>query len=398
MNGQVPVSTFRCPPVVVTGRHSTRQAGDRLRALVGKPAGVLLAVDPALLDLGLAAPIQEAVADAGFRAIVASDFGPELTADQVNAAADNARLAGCEVVVGVGGGSVLDAAKLIAMLVRNPGPVEARTGQLEPAAVRAPLILVPTTVGTGAEVTRISMVTIEGEKRIVSGDSLIPDIAILDPICVEQLPSGVVGSTGMDALAHAVESIMSLARSAMTEILAFRAIEVILDRLEVAYDGDPAARGDMLWGAHLAGLALNAGVVLGHSLAYSAARLKPMAHGTSCALALPYTLAYNQHLAGPLAERLALALTRGASTRLADAAEVVQSIAENVDQPTNLNAALIPEGAEPEMARICVENYPRPNNPEAMTLERVTRLVETMRIGDLSAAFAVTCDRSGVEA
>jgi alcohol dehydrogenase len=394
MNGQVPISTFLCPPVVVTGRHSIRQVGDRLLTLVGKPGSVLLAVDPALLDLGLAAPAQEALADAGFRAIVASDFGPELTADQVNAAASTARLAGCEVVAGIGGGSVLDAAKLIAMLVRNPGPVEERIGQLDPATARAPLALAPTTVGTGAEVTRIAMVTVEGEKRIVGGDSLIPDVAILDPVCVELLPPAIVGSTGMDALAHAVESIMSLAKSAMTETLAFRSIELIRDRLEVAYDGDAAARGDMLWGAHLAGLALNAGVVLGHSLAYSAARLKPMAHGTSCALALPYALAYNQHLADPLAERLALALTRGTSARLADAAQAVQSIAENVGQPTNLSAALIPEGAEAEMARICVENYPRPNNPETMTLERVTRLVETMRLGDLSAAFAVTCDRS----
>jgi alcohol dehydrogenase class IV len=389
------VSTFLSPRVVVSGRASVRQLGERLLTLAGEPKTVLLAVDRALRDLGLAGPAEEALAEAGFRTIVACDFGPELTADQVNAATQTARSEGCDAVVGIGGGSVLDAAKLIAVLLKQPGDVEARIGQLDPATERAALVLIPTTVGTGAEVTRISMVTVGSEKKIVGGDSLIPDLAILDPNFVEGLPPGVVGATGMDALAHAVEAVMSLNRSTMTETVAFRAIDLIRDRLEPAYGGEVSARGEMLTGAHLAGLALNAGVVIGHSLAYSAARLKPMAHGTSCALALPYALAYNQHLADPISERLALALTRGASARLIDAAEAVQSIAENVGQPTNLNSASIPEGAESEMARICVENYPRPNNPEPMTLERVTRLVETMRIGDLGAAFAVTSGQLG---
>jgi alcohol dehydrogenase class IV len=355
-----------------------------------QPPPVLLAVDQFLVQTGLSEVVVSALREAGLESVVVSDFGPELVAEQIDAATEIARTAGCVAVVGVGGGTVLDAAKMIALLLTNAATVRDHLGQLAPAVHRVPLALIPTTVGTGAEVTRISMVSVDGSKKIIAAEVLIPDLAILDPIFVENLPPQVVGATGMDALAHAVESIMSLSSTPLTEAAAYAAIDILGEHLAAAYDGNVEARGHLLVAANLAGLALNAGVVLGHSLAYSAARLAPLSHGASAALALPYTIAYNGALSTGTAVRLAGALTNGRSGRLRDAADAVRELSQRVGQPTTLTEAGIPVGGETEMARTCVEEYPRPTNPERITLVRVAVLVEAMRSGDLAAAFAVT--------
>lgn len=383
------ISTFLSPPKVMSGRASSLEIGRITAGGSASVSRVLLAVDPALVELGLADGVQKALADADIGFSLVSAFGPELTVEQVDSAVRIARDEGCEAVVGVGGGSVLDAAKVIAVLIENRDMAPDDLDAVGSANSRSPLSLLPTTCGTGSEVTRVSMVSVGNHKRIVVGDVLIPDIAILDPSFLDSLPSGVVGSTGMDALAHAVESVMSTTRSAMTQLVAFEAMTIITAHLRSAHEGDRHSREQMQWASHLAGLALNAGVVIGHSLAYSAARLKPMPHGTSCALALPYAIAYNRRLPDALAKRLASTITAGASTDLYDAAEAVVQLARDVGQPTNLDEAGVPPDSEAEIARICVTDYPRPTNPEGITAESVERLVMTMRDGDLSGSFAV---------
>ena len=129
--------------------------------------------------------------------------------------------------------------------------------------------------------------------------------------------------------------------------------------------------------------------MLGHSLAYSAARMAPLTHGASAALALPYTIAYNHALGRDTAARLARALTRDKSDQLRDAAETVLQLSKRVGQPTTLTEARIPNGDEAEIARICVEEYPRPSNPVPITFAGVASLVEAMRSGDLDTAFSV---------
>lgn len=390
MTAAVPFTTFLAPPAVLDGRSSTMAVGARLRTLVGGPRAVLVAADRFVRDVPAFDDLLTSLTSAGLEPVVSSDFGPELTAEQVDAAFDTARSARCAAVVGVGGGSVLDAAKMIAVLLFHSGSAREYLGTLASNVRRVPLVLAPTTVGTGAEVTRVSMVSVDGIKKIVAGDVLVPDLAVLDAAFVDGLPPTVIGSTGMDALAHAVEAVMSTARSATTEVLSFAAITSIVANLKAAYEGDHDARESMLTAAHLAGLSLNAGVVLGHSLAYSAARIRPMPHGTSCALALPYVLAYNQNLEAGLAARLASELTSGASIELEDAARAVSELARAVGQPTTLSEAGLPDDAVDEMARVCVGDYPRPTNPEPITLALVTQLVESMRTGDLTAAFAIT--------
>lgn len=352
---------------------------------------VLVAADRVLADRGLLGGLLTGLEGAGFEAHVVTDFGPELTDAQVDAAATRAREVGAVAVVGLGGGSVLDAAKMIAVLGANEGKSADWFGVTVPPKGRVGLVLVPTTVGTGAEVTRISMILEGGEKRIASSITMVPDLVVLDPELVAGLPPSVTASTALDALAHAAESFMSTSSTVLTEADALSAIELVIANLPAAHAGDAAARGQLLVAAYRAGLALNAGVVLGHSLGYAINHEKAMAHGATTGLALAYTIAYN---AAGLDERkrrqLALALTAGDSEDLRDAATAVKGLVALVQHPTSLDEAGIRVGAEPEMARRTVELYPRPTNPEPMDLPRVEALLYAMRSGDLAAAFATT--------
>lgn len=384
-------TNFLCPAVTWMGRGSAAALGEGLQAILGVPPGqVLLAVDPAIEGSSLLDGVLASLRDVGYTALLLTDFGPELHDDQVDSAARKAREARVGAVVGIGGGSVLDAAKMISLLVTNEGASRDWLGVVEPDRPRSPLVLMPTTIGTGAEVTRISMITIDGEKRVSSCRSFVPELVVLDPGFVDGLPASVKGSTGMDALAHATESVMSTTSSPITELHAFEAIRIIVADLPAAYDGDIEATGRVQWAAYLAGLALNAGVVLGHSLAYAINHEKPLPHGTTCAVALPYCIAYNQHLEPRLATALARALTQGASEDLKFAAETVKALAQRVGQPTDLEEAGVPAGTEDAMATRCVEVYPRPTNPEPMDKARVRNLIDAMRAGDLRLAFAVT--------
>lgn len=389
---RVAPASFLAPTATWAGRGSlTSLADGLLAARAGALGSVLVAVDRALLEHASLRETLDQLRSSGVETLeVVSDFGPELTSEQVDAAARRAREIGATAVVGIGGGSVLDAAKMIALLATNEGTSADWFGVVEPTTPRPVLALVPTTVGTGAEVTRISMITDGGEKRIASSRSFVPDLVVLDADLVAGLPPHVVAATGLDALAHAAESVMSTSSTPITEHNALGAISIVMADLAAAYGGDADATGRLLVAAYLAGLALNSGVVLGHSLGYAINHEKPMAHGTTTGLALPYTLAYNQHLEPRKRALLASALTGGRTQDLREAATDVVGLIRTIEQPASLDEAGLPPGVEDEMARRTVDLYPRPTNPEPMDTARVRLLLDAMRAGDLDRAFAVT--------
>jgi alcohol dehydrogenase class IV len=162
-----------------------------------------------------------------------------------------------------------------------------------------------------------------------------------------------------------------------------------MGNIDRAFAGDAGALSRCLWASHLAGQALNAGVVLGHSLAYCLAFEHPMAHGTSCALARPYCLAYNQELPEGLASSLSMAITQGHSENLRVAAQYVLDTSVRLGLPTTLNDVDIPRAAEKRIAQRCVTEYPRPNNPVPLSEPLLVALVAAMRDGDLDSAFAI---------
>ncbi|MDQ0691364.1 iron-containing alcohol dehydrogenase [Arthrobacter sp. W4I7] len=382
---------FLAPAAIFSGRGTSGQIASILKSHLQVPAGpVLVAADDAVLDAGLLTGLLDDLREGGFDVTLTSGFGAEPSSETIDAAAAVAREASVQAVIGVGGGSVLDSSKLLALMVRNEGGSADWVGVVDPPNGVAPLILVPSTCGTGSEATRIAMVTVEGSKRASSCAKYVPSVAVLDPDLVATLPPRVVASTGMDALAHAIESVMSTNSSPWSVHHAMRAIELLVANLESAAAGDADARANCLWASHLAGQALNAGVVLGHSIAYCLAHEVPMPHGTSCALALPYCMAYNQTIDSLRSEALALTITGGASTQMWAAATSVMQMAVRLGLPVTLDEAGIPADAEGRMAQLCVREYPRPNNPEPLDEENLTELLKAMRTGDLDAAFKVT--------
>lgn len=384
-------SVFLAPQAVIGGDGAASTVGTVLTERLGLAGGtVLLAVDDAVSAAGLIEPIAASLRDAGFQAEQRGGFGAEPSAEVLDPIIADARAAGAAAVVGVGGGSVLDSSKLIALMLKNEGSCADWLGEAKPGNGVAPMVLIPTTCGTGSETTRVAMVTIAGSKRSSLCDLFIPPVAIVDPTLVASLPKSVIAATGMDALAHATEALMATSASMLSATHSLRAIELIVENLELAAGGDAEALAKVMWASHIAGQALNAGVVIGHSLAYCLAHAQPMPHGMSCALALPYCIAYNQHVDQQQGERIARALTNGESDSLREAAGRVAALVGRLGLPTTLPEARIADIEIPEMAARCVGSYPRPTNPVAFDEQKIAALFEAMQTGDIDRAFAAT--------
>lgn len=384
-------SVFLAPSAVIGGSGSATTVGTVLAERLGVANGtVLLAVDDTVAAAGVITPIAQALTDTGFDVVQHGGFGAEPSAEILDPIIEDARATGAQAVVGVGGGSVLDSSKLIALMLCNPGSCADWVGEVTPEQGVAPMVLIPTTCGTGSETTRVAMVTIGGSKRSSLCDLYIPPVAIVDPTLVASLPKSVIAATGMDALAHATEALMSSSASVLSATHSLRAIELLTENLEAAANGDNEALAKVMWGSHIAGQALNAGVVIGHSLAYCLAHTQPMPHGMSCALALPYCIAYNQGLDEKRAIRIARALTQGESGSLRVAADGVAGLVSRLGLPTTLPEARVSVDAIPEMASLCVGSYPRPTNPVVFDETKIAALLEAMETGDLDQAFAAT--------
>jgi alcohol dehydrogenase len=216
----------------------------------------------------------------------------------VATAAAAAKNYGCDVLVGIGGGSALDTAKAAVLLTKNPGTLEDYFGIGLVKQRGVPAILIPTTSGTGAEITPNSLFYVPAikEKKAVVSPHTIPDVAIIDPLLTLTVPPGVTAATGMDALSHAVEAYTSLNASPMTDLYALEAIRLIGTHLRtaVANGNDLAAREGMARASFYAGIAIgNAGTNIVHALAYPLQGQHRITHGVANSLLLPYGMEFN---------------------------------------------------------------------------------------------------------
>ncbi|MDQ2637434.1 MAG: iron-containing alcohol dehydrogenase, partial [Actinomycetota bacterium] len=290
-------------------------------------------------------------------------------------------------VVGVGGGSALDTAKITAYCSATGVAPEELGGPLRATPAFPTLILVPTTVGTGAEATRVAMFSLNGAKRAVLSPQFVPDVAILDGDLVADLPAAVVAATALDALSHALESMMSTTCNHLTWRFSVDAARIIFDQLRPACAGDREARAELQYASFLAGVSLNAGVVLGHSMSYVLAGRHHLAHGVGCALALPYCLAYNQNLPAHIGLQMAEAVLRRSGSTMRELAEAVQQITADVGLPTDLGALDVQPGDAEALAVAVARDYPRPTNPIELIEPRLEELFRHLSRGDLSGAW-----------
>lgn len=306
----------------------------------------------------------------------------------VQAAADKARKQKCDGVIGIGGGSAMDVAKLVALLAYAEQPLAAMYGVDQVRERRLPLVLMPTTAGTGSEVTPIAIVTTgKTTKAGIVSQQLLPDVALLDPELTVALPPTVTAHTGIDAMVHAIEAYTSVHRkNPQSDLLAREALRLLSQNIERAYiDGeDLDARGAMLRGALLAGQAFaNAPVAAVHALAYPLGGIYHLSHGLSNALVLAPVLRFNlPAAAGHYADlRDCVAGCRiGHSTHDAALAliERLQELMQSLKIPSGLQHAGIAEDSLPELAQqALLQQRLLVNNPRPVVYDDVLAIYQS---------------------
>jgi alcohol dehydrogenase class IV len=274
---------------------------------------VMLVSDPGLKGAGLLDAPLAGLEAAGVAVVLFSEVEADPPQPCVERAVELARAERVEAIIGLGGGSSMDTAKLVALLIGSGAALDDVWGVDVAKGPRLPLIQVPTTAGTGSEVTPISIVTTPtDEKRGVVTRWLLPDLAVLDPVLTTGLPPAVTAATGVDAMVHAIEAYTSkLKKNPVSDALALRALALLSGSIRNAVrDGrDLEARRAMLQGAYLAGMAFaNAPVAAVHALAYPLGGRFHVPHGLSNALVLMPVLEYNLPAAEPLYAELAEAV------------------------------------------------------------------------------------------
>lgn len=228
---------------------------------------------------------------AGWKMIPCEIKPGEPTVETVDEMADFARKEEPSLVIGIGGGSAMDTAKAVAGLVTNPGSSEKYRGQNLLTQPAIPGIMIPTTAGTGSELTQTAVLIHQGRKGGINSPHIIPAAAILDPVLLLDLPAEPTRATGLDALTHAIESFLSKNSNPLTEPISLKAAEILVAGLPaaVANGKDPEARTKTMMGSLLGGIGLaNAGVIVGHSLSYPLGARYGISHGVANGLLLPY--------------------------------------------------------------------------------------------------------------
>lgn len=282
-------------PEIAFGNGRLAELPGRVTGLAGKGAAVMIVADPAMTALGIAPRLMKLLAEAGHAASLYDGFKGEPKYSDVDRAAALAREAEAKAVIGLGGGTALDTAKLVASCAVSGREVQAY--QFCETALPAdplPLIAVPTTAGTGAEVTRTCIFTNkEGQKVWAWGAELKPVLALLDPELTQGVPAAVTAATGLDALVHAIEACTNRNRHDANDVYCHRAIALIAGALEqaVAAPGDLETRGALLLGSCYAGIGIdNCGTALAHNISHAMAELAPVPHGRATGLAMLATI------------------------------------------------------------------------------------------------------------
>ncbi|MET1414930.1 iron-containing alcohol dehydrogenase [Roseibium sp. HPY-6] len=336
--------------------------------------------DPGIVSLGLLDPSLSALIEAGLDVGRFEDVVADPPRSLVETATAAAKSHGATSVIGFGGGSSLDVAKLVALLARSDEDLDAAWGIGNAQGPRLPLVLVPTTAGTGSEVTPISIITVgEEEKRGVVSPLLLPDLAILDAELTLGLPAHVTAATGIDAMVHAIEAYASLSanNNPISRTLAVEALRLLGANIETAVSSprDEGARSAMLLGSMLAGMSFaNSPVAAVHALAYPLGGTFHIPHGLSNALVLPHVIKFNNVSAAPTYAEIAPALFPDLSM-MHDASERAEAFATRLGElsaklglETKLRTLGIGEADLPKLARDAMKQTRLlVNNPREVT-------------------------------
>jgi alcohol dehydrogenase class IV len=370
---------------IVFGRGSFAALPEHIAEL--KILRPLIVLDRNLAETGFREKVDGVLAKAGIGYVIYDKTEPEPPIELADEGTKLALKKKCDGIIGIGGGSAMDLAKAIAVLATNKGKAEDYLGLNKVPAPGLPKIMVPTTAGTGSEVTFTAVFIRKKLKKKEGMNSpyLYPELALLDPELTLSLPPHPTAATGIDALCHAIESYTSVNASPMSEMMSIEAIRLISDNLRTAvHDGSNIeAREAMLLGSLYAGLGLaNAGVTAVHSLSYPLGGKYGISHGLANTIMLPRVMAFN--LPGALEKFVDIAEVMG---EIVDdlplretaylAVEAVEALIEDCGIMTTLEELEIPETDFPELAKVAMTvARPLANNPCKMTLEEMVELYQ----------------------
>lgn len=363
---------------ILFGEGSVELLPEEIKLLSGKK--IFLVMDDGFSRTTMAEKIVTILKERGLPYILFNKVTPEPEPACADEGADLARKEKCNLVVGLGGGSSMDVAKAVAILVTNNGKAVDYVGLEKVTRPGLPTIMIPTTAGTGSEVTFTAVFTMRKTrgKGGINSRFLYPDLALLDPELTLTLPPDITAATGMDAFIHALEGFTSVQANPLSDTLAREAMTTIGNnvRLAVANGNNLPARRKMLMGSLLAGMTLaSAGVGACHALAYPLGAFFNIPHGLANAVLLPYVMKYN--IIGTLERYAKVAEILGADTSgltLREAADVaideVSVLLKDVGMLKTLGELDIPESSIEDMAEAAMRvERPIANNPRMMTKE-----------------------------
>jgi alcohol dehydrogenase class IV len=379
------------PKRVVFGEGVEEKIGAEAKGLGAKKA--LIVTDATIEKTGLLEKVENPLKEV-MEVDVFDKVEPEPALGAAETAAAAARAAKYDLIVGVGGGSVMDMAKVASAAASNPEQgVSDFLGANKIANPSVPKILVPTTAGTGAEATSFALVIVEDKKKAIASPYNLADIVLIDPTFTATMPPKVTASTGMDALSHAVEAFLSTGSNPLTDSFALEAIRKIADNLEEVFShGDNRdARLKMALAAMLAGMAFgNAGVIAGHAAAHTFGAKYKIPHGVSAALVLPYMMEYNAVEIGVKEKLAKVAREMGEDiSRMTDeeaaskAVARVKGLLEKLDLPIRLADLNVPKEDLPGLAEaMSKEKGYLARNPRKIEHEDAVKMFERMWSGE----------------
>lgn len=377
------ITLFRTTPRIVMGPGAIGQIAQEVLGLKAKK--VLIVTDKGLIDAGLVKLAQESLEKSRIKYAIFDAVEPdpryEISADCV----DMIKSEKADVVIGFGGGSPIDIAKISAIMAKNEGPLAEYFGIDLIPKPGLPTIMIPTTAGTASEVTPIAILSDEGAKlkRGIVSPYLFPAVALLDPELTLGLPPHITASTGMDALIHAIEAYTSINATGLTDTLAIRAVELLYNNIRTAYanGSNLEARSSMMEGSLTAGLSFsNAGVTAVHAFAYPIGAEFHIPHGIANTLMLPHVMRFN--FIGNVPKFAELAWAFGLPIEGIDdlrAAEMfvesIERLAEDLRVPKHLTEFGIKEKDIPGLAEgVMKVTRLLNNNPRVITLEDAVQI------------------------
>lgn len=377
------ISAFNSPRRILIGLDSAENVGREIAQGEGK--NVLVVTDEGIRKAGIVDRVLSHLESEGLLFQVFDKVEADPHIEVAKDVAEIARSGGFDAVIGLGGGSSMDTAKAASFSVANPGKIDNYLGRGLIKWRGLPLLCIPTTAGTGSEVTMVAVFSVGRLKRSFFSEHIVPDTSLVDPGLTASMPPRITAGSGLDALSHAVEGLLSTFATPLTMAIGLKAVRLISENIRVAYHQgrNIEARYNMSLAATMAGLSFNdPGVVHGHSIAQTFGPIFNVPHGLSCAMTLPYIMDFYLHVCRDKLAQTADAMgvdTFGLTEREAAEAAIkaVHELNDDLDIPS-----LEEVGAEkknlPNIAKDCARYWIRPNSPRPLTEKAALQILENM--------------------